>query len=174
MSQAEPSATEIDPLALEQAFPIASRSQVEAFSSDKKLPLEIPPEGAVSGDNTESEPTGDAGNPSPDSTSEDVSPRPGPSAADSPTPSTTTTARQQCLYAEEQVSASQLALLEARVGSAEWVHVSRVEYEASAAEMSRLRAEVLWLRDAPQLDWAPGLSDEMPPPYPIERNEPGQ
>jgi hypothetical protein len=57
----------------------------------------------------------------------------------------------------------QLASLEARIGSSEWV--SRADYDALAAEMTRLRAEMSWIRDAQQSDWALGLSDEMPPPY---------
>jgi hypothetical protein len=174
--QPPPPPTHIDPFTLKHAsIGSTSNPQVkQGFIFDQKLPLGIPPEGAISGNNVESEPTGDSRNPSLDSASEDVSPRPGSSAANSLAPSTTPTARQERLQAEEQASASQLASLEARIGSAEWVHVSRAEYEASAAEMSRLRAEVAWLRDAQQSDWALGLSDEMPPPYSNARVEPGQ
>jgi hypothetical protein len=165
--------TQIDPFTLEHASPIVSRPQVsEAFNSDKKLPLGMPPEeGTGSENNVKLDSTGDSRNPSLESTSDDVSSRPSSSAANSLAPSTTTTARQR-LHAEEQASASQLAPLEARIGSVEWV--SRAEYNVMAAEMSRLRAEVLWLRDAQQSDWALGLSDAMPPPYSNARVEPGQ
>jgi hypothetical protein len=167
--QPPPPPTHIDPFTLKHAsIGSTSNPQVkQGFIFDQKLPLGIPPEGAISGNNVESEPTGDSRNPSLDPASEDVSPRPDSSAANSLAPSTTPTTRQERLQAEEQASASQLASLEARLGSAEWVHVSRAEYEASAAEMSRLKAEVAWLRDAQQSDWALGLSDEMPPPYQV-------
>jgi hypothetical protein len=145
----------------------------EALISDKKLLLGIPPEEvAVSVDNIESEPTGDSRSPSMDSASEDVSPRPSSNAANSLTPSTATTARQQRLQEQEQARASQLGSLEARTGSAEWYHVSRAEYDATAAEMRRLRAEVSWFRDAQQSDWTLGLSDEMPLPYSNEKIDP--
>jgi hypothetical protein len=100
----------------------------------------------------------EASNPSAPS---DVSRR--PSGTSSLTPSTTVTIRQQRLQAQEEASAIQLASLEARIGSSEWV--SRVEYDAVVTEMTRLREEMSWVRDAQQSDWALGLSDEMPPPY---------
>jgi hypothetical protein len=70
--------------------------------------------------------------------------------------------------------ARQLASLEVKIDSAEWVSSMRAEYSAMAAEMSRLRAEVTWFRNAQQSDWALGLSDEIPPPYSNARIEPRQ
>jgi hypothetical protein len=143
----------IDPYTLKHASVFASESQVEqAFPFDEKRP--IPPM-----DETETPEPLEANNPS---TSPDVSRR--PSGTSSLTPSTTTVSiRQQQLQEQEEASAIQLASLEARIGSSEWV--SRAEYDAVVAEMTRLREEMSWIRDAQQSDWALGLSDEMPPPY---------
>jgi hypothetical protein len=63
----------------------------------------------------------------------------------------------------------QLASLEARIGSSEWV--SRAEYDAVVAEMKRLRVEMSWIKDTLQSDWALGLSDVMPPPYSHSRTD---
>jgi hypothetical protein len=128
-------------------------------------------ETAQNSGSVDSEPTVNSRNPSLDLDSEEISHRPSSSAADSLTPSITTTTRQRCLQEQEQVSVMQLASLEARIGSYEWVHVSRPEYDALIAEMGWLRAEVCWFRDAQQSDWALGLSDEMPPPYSHTRME---
>jgi hypothetical protein len=160
----ELSPTHIDPFTLKRASNGVSSSQAkQTFISDRKIPPEIPPGDAtqVSG-NTESKQTPDSRNLFSDSDSEDLSRRPSSSAANSLAPSITTVRRQR-LQEQEQASASQLASLEARIGSAEWV--SRAEYDVMATEMGRLRAELSWLRDAQQSEWALGLSDEMPPPY---------
>jgi hypothetical protein len=169
----DPSPSHIDPFTLKHASINIAHSQVEqGFISDQKLPLAMPAEEmAQSLGNVDSEPTVNLRNPSLDSDSEDVSRRPSSSAANSLTPSATTTTRQRRLQEQEQVSVMQLASLEARIGSYEWVHVSRPEYDALIAEMGRLRAEVSWFRDAQQSDWALGLSDEMPPPYSHTRME---
>jgi cell division septation protein DedD len=163
----EASSTCIDPFTLKHTSISASDPQIEqAFITDQKLSLGSPPgEAAVSGDNVESEPTGHPRNPSSNSHSEDASRSPSStgSAATSMTPSTTTTARQHRLHEQEQARANQLASLEERIDSSEWV--SRAEYNVMAAEMSRVRAEMAWFRDAQRSDWARGLSDEMPPPY---------
>jgi hypothetical protein len=162
------SSTQIDAFNLKYTSINAWNAEVApAFSSDKKIPLGVSlREGIISGNNVESEPAVNWRNASPDPVSQ--SSRRASSTgnvANSPTPSIATTLRQQRLQEQEQASVSQLASLEARISSAEWVHISRAEYDATAAEMSRLRAEASWLRDAQQSDWALGLSDEMPPPY---------
>ncbi|KAJ7583171.1 hypothetical protein C8J56DRAFT_1167112 [Mycena floridula] len=41
----------------------------------------------------------------------------------------------------------------------------QVQATTSAVENSRLRAEVQWLRDHQESDWARGLTDEIPPSY---------
>jgi hypothetical protein len=75
--------------------------------------------------------------------------------------SSTVIKRQMQLREQEEENSRQMADLEARTrDSSQWV--SRVEYEA---ELGRLRAEVEWLRDTQQSDWAMGLSDEVPPAY---------
>jgi hypothetical protein len=156
----------IDPFPLKLASISIANSQVEqGFISDKKLPLAAMPaeEMAQISGNANSEPTVNSRNPSLDLDSEDVTRRPSSSAANSLTPSATTTTRQRRLQEQEQASVMQLASLEARIGSYEWVHVSRPEYDALIAEMGRLRAEVSWFKDVQQSDWALGLSDEMPP-----------
>jgi hypothetical protein len=162
VDEQELSPIHVDPFTLKHASIGVSSSQAkQTFISDQKLPLEIPPgEVAQVSENIDSEQAVDLRNPS---DSEDVSRRPSSSAANSLAPSITTTVRQQRLQEQEQASARQLASLEARIGSAEWV--SRAEYDVMAAEMGRLRAELSWFRDAQQSDWALGLSDEMPPPY---------
>jgi hypothetical protein len=139
----------VDPFTLEHASIFVSDSQVDS-PSDEKRPIPL--------DETKASEPLEASSPS---TLPDVSRR--PSGASSVTPSTTATVRQQRLQEREQASAMQLASLEARIGSFEWV--SRGDYDAVVAEMTRLRAEMLWNRDAQQSDWALGLSDEMPPPY---------
>jgi hypothetical protein len=143
----------VDPFTLKHASIFASESQVEqAFPYDEKRPIPL--------EETEASEPLQATN-SPPGPPADVSRR--PSGASSLTPSTTATIRQQQLQEQEEASAIQLASLEARIGSSEWV--SRAEYNAAVADMARLRAETLWLREAQQSDWALGLSDEMPPPY---------
>jgi flagellar capping protein FliD len=176
VDEQDPSPTHIDPLTLKDASISISYSQVEQGSIfDQKLPLGTPTgEGAqVSAWNVESEPAVHSRYSSSNSNSEEAPSRPTSSVANSLTSSTTTTARQQSLQEQEQASASQLASLEASIDSAEWV--SRAEYNAQyntmAAEMNRLRAEVAWLRDAQESDWALGLSDEVPPPYSHTRVE---
>jgi hypothetical protein len=165
--QQEPSPNLIDPFTLQHVSISASKSQSKQAL---KFPLRISPgEAAFSGDNQKSEATVTSGFLSSDSTSKDVLHKPSSSAARSLTPSTTTALRQQRLHEQEQASASQLAWLEARIDSAEWV--SRAEYNVMAVEISRLRAEVLWLRDTQQSDWALGHSNEMPPPYLYTRVE---
>jgi hypothetical protein len=163
----------IDPFTLGHTSISASNPQIDqAFVTDRKLPLGSPTEeAAVSGDNVESEPTGHSRNLSSDSDLEVVSRRPNStgSVPTSMTPSKTTTTRQQYLHEQGQASANQLASLEERIASPEWV--SRGEYNVMAAEMSRLRAEMVWLRDAQQSDWALELSDERPPPYSHARIE---
>jgi hypothetical protein len=152
---------EPSPFTLKYASINASNSHVrQLFTPDQKLPLG---EEAISG-NVEFEPIVDSRNHSSESSSEDVARRPS-SAENNLTPSTVITPRQARLQAREQASASRIASLEARIGSAEWVSSLRAEYDAMAAEMSRLRAEVAWVRDTQQSDWALGLSDQMPPPY---------
>jgi len=42
----------------------------------------------------------------------------------------------------------------------------QVQVAESAVENARLRAEIEWLRDNQESDWALGLTDEMPPSYP--------
>jgi hypothetical protein len=77
------------------------------------------------------------------------------------TRSATAIKRQMRLREQEEEHSRQMADLEARTrDSSQWV--SRAEYET---ELGRLRAEVEWLRDTQQSDWAMGLSDEMPPAY---------
>jgi hypothetical protein len=73
------------------------------------------------------------------------------------------TERQLRLQAMGEQNLSQLASLQSRIQSQEWV--SLAEYNALKEEMARLRAENDWLRSAQQSDWALGLSDELPPPY---------
>ena len=168
-----PPPTRIEPFTVKHVSIGASNSQVEqAFISDQKLPLRIPSGEAVVAENLEWESPVDWRSSSSDSDSSDVLRRPSSSAANSLTFSTTTTARQQRLQEQEHDRASQLASLEAMVGSIEWVSRMKAEYDAITAEMSRLRAEVAWLRDAQQSDWALGRSDEMPPPYSNARIEP--
>jgi hypothetical protein len=170
-----PPPTRIDPFTLEHVPIGTSNSQVEhAFISGKKSPLRIPPGEATVAENLESESPVDSRIPHSDSDSEDVPRRPSSSAANSLTFSTTTTARQQRLQEQEKAMARQLASLEVKIDSAEWVSSMRAEYSAMAAEMSRLRAEVTWFRNAQQSDWALGLSDEIPPPYSNARIEPRQ
>jgi hypothetical protein len=137
----------IEPFTLKYASSFASESQDElTFPSDDTptIPLE----------ETETSESLEASNlPNPT----DVS------SASNLTPSILSTIRQQRLQEQGQASAMQLASLEERIGSSEWV--SRLEYDALVAEMTSLRAEMSWIRDAQQSDWALGLSDEMPPPY---------
>jgi hypothetical protein len=168
----QPPPTCIDIFTLKHAPNSVSNSQVEQakFISDLKSPLAIPPREMAVAENVESqlqEPTHDSRNPSFDPNSEDVLHRQSSSAANSLTPSesTTTTARQQCLLEQEQARAIRLASLETRAGSAGWVFGTTAGYDAMAAEMSQLRAEVAWLRDVQQSDRALGLSDEILPPY---------
>jgi hypothetical protein len=173
VDEQDPSPAHIDPFTLKHASISIANSQAEqGFISDQKLPLAIPAEETahIPG-NADSEPAVNSRNPSLDSDSEDISRRPSSSAANSLTPSVTTTTRQRRLQEQEQVSIMQIASLEARIGSYEWVNVSRPEYDALIAEMRQLRAEVSWLRDVQQSDWALGLSDEMPPPYSHTRME---
>jgi hypothetical protein len=137
----------IDPFTLIQASILASDSQIEqTFSSDEKRP--IPPEETETSESLEA-----SNSPSPTDAS----------SASNLTPSILSTIRQQRLQEQGQASAMQLACLEERTGSSEWV--SRVEYDVVVGEMTRLRAEMSWIRDAQQSGWALGLSDEMPPPY---------
>jgi hypothetical protein len=77
-----------------------------------------------------------------------------------------TTLRQQRLHEREEENAQQLESLQSRIGSSEWTP-SRADLETLMAEMTRLREENSWLKDAQQSDWALGLSDEleMPPSY---------
>jgi hypothetical protein len=142
----------VNPYTIKHASFFTSESQVEqAFPSNEKLQIPL-------GDAEASESL-EASNPS---DTPDVSRR--PSGASSLTPSTTTVSiRQQQLQEQEEAGVIQLASLEARIGSSEWV--SRVEYDVVVTEMARLREEMSWIRDAQQSDWALGLSDEMPPPY---------
>jgi hypothetical protein len=142
----------VDPYTIKHTSIFTSESQVEQASpSDEKRQIPL-------GDAEASEPL-EASNPS---DTPDVSRR--PSVASSFPPSTTTiTIRQQQLQEQEEAGVIQLASLEARISSSEWV--SRVEYDVVVTEMARLREEMSWIRDAQQSDWALGLSDEMPPPY---------
>jgi hypothetical protein len=128
-----------------------SESQDEqAFPSDEKAPIPL--------EETEaSEPFEGSSSLTPT----DVSRR--PSDTSSLTPSTTATIRQQRLQEQEEANVMELASLEARISSTEWVF--RSEYDAVVAEMTRLRAEMSWARDVQQSDWALGLTDEVPPPY---------
>jgi hypothetical protein len=141
----------VEPFTLKYSSIFASESQVnQAFPSDEKHP--IPREEAETLEPLE------ASNPfTPLAVSRNTS------VASSATASTTATIRQQLLHEQKQASAMQLASLAARISSSEWV--SRAEYDALVVEMTRLRAEMSWIRDAQQSDWALGLSDEMPPPY---------
>ena len=106
----------------------------QRFLSDRKLLI---PSGEIDVGNSE-EPTGlEPRSSSPSAASRS---RSSLSGVNSSTPSVTTTARQQRLQEQEQASISQLSSLEAMIGSSEWV--SRAEYNAMVAEISRLRAEV--------------------------------
>lgn len=45
-------------------------------------------------------------------------------------------------------------------------HAMQAQANETAVENARLRAEISWLRDQQESDWALGLTDEMPPSYP--------